>query len=258
MIRGLLDHWRRKGKDMARQGLYRLAVWAALVCLTLPAIAGTSQAPVRRNGALDANLTTTFSLYDHNTQISWVTCGSTAESEGCYGSGSITGLTHACAMLEGASTTSGQTVTRNIYILDMGDTSDAPSLKVFEMADVFTDSYVTTTITLYNTVQLPLTTGGNCAMAANQGVILAGTSQSFQAAKFNLSDYTVQAVGGFTPQLPVTQITANDAGYVLVTFGSGRETGQSGFYVYGPDGSSIESGPGMPFLGNSLNAFPLH
>ena len=54
-------------------------------------------------------------------------------------------------------------------------------------------------------------------MAANDGFIFVGTDASPNAVKVNKLTYSLTKLGGFSPPLPVTAITANDYGYVTVT-----------------------------------------
>ena len=63
---------------------YRKAIAAAAVVglgMTFPALAQTA-API------DSTLFTTYQNYGNN-NITWVTCGSTKNTGGCYGSGSV-------------------------------------------------------------------------------------------------------------------------------------------------------------------------
>jgi hypothetical protein len=246
---------------MIQQGPWGLAVGmgvvAALFATLSPSAARQALDPVAPavpEAALDADVTTTYEL-DNNGSISWTTC----ESGGCFDSGNIAGLNHACAILEGSSTTSGSTVTRPIYILDRGNASSPHvTLNVYQRTYVFND-LVTTTTTLSNTIRLPLQALGSpvCSMATNAGFVFAATSTSSQAAKVDLSDFTVTPVGPITPPLPVKGITANNAGYVVVTFGDGTGAQTGGYTVFGPDGALVESGPGAPFFGNAIDAVPV-
>jgi hypothetical protein len=57
-------------------------------------------------------------------------------------------------------------------------------------------------------------------------------------------------VGGFSPPINVTAITADLYGYVTVTQAS-FGTGENGFYVFGPTGGGAEDGGGAEFLLNT-------
>jgi hypothetical protein len=62
--------------------------------------------------ALDATLFTTYTISSGDQNVNLVVCGSTAESEGCYGSGSMGPFGKAGALIEGTPMTNGSTVTR--------------------------------------------------------------------------------------------------------------------------------------------------
>jgi hypothetical protein len=210
---------------------------------------------------IDAGLYTTYQVETGGTAISWVTCGTTTATEGCFDSGTLSPFHRACAILEGASATAGNTVTRFIYVLDAGKGKNAPVvLRVFKKTDVISSSFDTTTIVLKHAVTLSLTGGGGatCQMAANGGFIFAGTDASTNAVQIAKAGLTTQTIGGFDPPMPVAQITANNAGYVTVTFVSKTSPGVSGFVLYGPDGTALEDGGGAPFIPNQVDAVPLN
>jgi hypothetical protein len=46
-----------------------------------------------------------------------VTCGATQQSSGCFGSGQLSGFGKVCAVLEGAASIAGNTVTQAVYVL---------------------------------------------------------------------------------------------------------------------------------------------
>jgi hypothetical protein len=100
-----------------------------------------------------------------------------------------------------------------------------------------------------------LITGGpsvSCFAAANAFAIFVGTSTSTSAVKVSKADYSQTTVGGFTPPIPVTSITADNRGYVSVNFGSGNNTG---FELFGPNGPLWEDGGGTAILLNQQNAY---
>src|SRR5580704_5685540 len=79
--------------------------------------------PVRAHAAApDANLYTTYSLTTSagQTTVDWVVCGSTLDTEGCYDFGSIGPFVTVGAMVEGNPSVNGDTVTREIYVVDSG------------------------------------------------------------------------------------------------------------------------------------------
>ena len=216
-----------------------------------PTFAQTTTAP-------DATLYTTYSVATDLETASWVVCGSTAESEGCFGSGTLGPFGHIGAMLEGQPAVNGSTVTREIYVLDTasGTAANGVTLYVYTKTDVVSSSDDQASTTLTQTVPLPLLVGGSTVtayMAANSVNLYVGTNQSTSAVSIVKDQWTTRSIGGFSPPLTVGGITANAYGYVTVTFGAvGGEF--SGFYVFGPTGAPEEDGGGAQFSLNNINA----
>jgi hypothetical protein len=187
---------------------YRKAIAVAVVGLgmTFPALAQTAV-------PIDSTLFTTYQNYGNN-NITWVTCGSTKNTGGCYGSGTLGPFARVCAVMEGRPVTVGNTVTRSLYVLDGGSDTSSVSLSVFKKTDTITNNSDTVSITPSKTLTLPLTGGSNalCSMAANDGFIFVGTNASPNALKVNKLTYSLTRAGAFS--LPVTAITGNDYGYV--------------------------------------------
>jgi hypothetical protein len=225
------------------------AVVVAGLGMTFPALAQTAV-------PIDSTLFTTYESYGNN-NITWVTCGSTKNTGGCYGAGTLGPFGRVCAVMEGQPVTVGNTVTRSLYVLDGGSNTNIVSLNVFKKTDTITSNSDTVSITPSKKLTLPLTGGGNalCSMAANDGFIFVGTDASPNAVKVNKLTYSLTKLGGFSPPLPVTAITANDYGYVTVT--QQAATGGSGFSIYGPNGMLQEDGGGAPFIPNTTNAYLL-
>jgi hypothetical protein len=229
-------------------------------CRTLAALCAFtagSAVPVEAATAPDATLFTTYSVYADLKSIIWVVCGSTAEDEGCYSSGSIRSFGRIGAMLESAPITSGDTVNRKLYVLDVasGSGADGVTLFVYNKKDVVTTGYDTTTITLDQTILLPLVGGKTvtASMAANNAYLFVGINQSTLAVMVDKHDWTVTAVGGFAPPINVAEITADRYGYVTVTYGTpGGES--SGYYVFGPTGGLQMDGGGTQFMLDDINA----
>jgi hypothetical protein len=236
MIFNIASHWTTASAVVVGLGM------------TLPALAQTAQAL-----PIDSALFTTYESNGNN-NIGWVTCGSTKNTSGCYGAGTLGPFNRVCGVMEGEPVTVGNTVTRSIYVLDGGSNTGSISLNVFKKTDVITNNSDTVSITPSKKLTLPLTGGSNaaCAMAANTGFIFVGTNASPNAVKVNKLTYSLTQLGGFSPPLPVTAITANDYGYVTVT--QEAATQGSGFSVYGPNGMLQEDGGGAPFMPNTKNA----
>jgi hypothetical protein len=150
------------------------------------------------------------------------------------------------------------TVTRAIYVVDIANGSGGTGvvLYVYKKTDVVSSTFDTVTVSLFKSISLPLTGGTTavCSMAANNGFLFIGTDQSPQAVKVQKSDFTVTQLGGFSPPINVTAITADQYGYVTVTQGT-FGNGENGFSVYGPDGSVQEDGGGASFMVNTVTAF---
>jgi hypothetical protein len=229
--------------------LFRLGAWVGAPALALTLNASPAQASVD-----GANFYITFNV--NPTSISWVTCGSTQQDEGCYGSGTISPpFGKVCAILQGPQHVHGDTVDQKLYVLDAdANNAGAVTLNVFKTEIVISDSYITTSFSPSKTVTLPLPGGSKvtCAAAANKSVLVAGTSTSDNAVSINKKTYALQTVGGFSPPETVSSIVANDQGYISVNQGSGSGTG---FTLLGPDGSLVEDGGGNAVVFNSTNAY---
>jgi hypothetical protein len=217
--------------------------------MTFQALAQTAQAL-----PIDSTLFTTYESNGNN-NIAWVTCGSTKNTSGCYGAGTLGPFGRVCAVMEGEPVTVGNTVTRSIYVLDGSSNTRGVLLNVFKKTDIVTDNGDTVSITPSKKLTLPLAGGSNalCTMAANDGFIFVGTDASPNAVRVNKLTYSLTKLGGFSPPLPVTAITANDYGYVTVT--QEAATQGSGFSVYGPNGMLQEDGGGARFIPNTTNAY---
>jgi hypothetical protein len=207
--------------------------------------------------APDTDLYTTYSFYGPE-YISWVVCGSTSQSEGCYDSGNLGPFGHSGAIIESSEAVSGNTVTRNVYVVDdASGGGTGVTLYVYQKTDVVTSSFDTTTITLTNTVPLPLAGGANVVtyMAANSGYLFIGTNLSQEAVRVQKTGLSTASIGGFSPSLNVSSITANKYGYVTVNFGSAGNPG--GFYAFGPNGSAVEDGGGNDNVVDTTNAISI-
>ena len=163
------------------------------------------------------------------------------------------------ALLEGNPTTNTNTntVTRDIYVLDVasGTPANGVTLYVYQKNDVISPTYDAATTTLRATISLPIV-GGNLAvasMAANDAVLVVGTNQSPQAVKIQKSNLAFALVGGFSPPINVVAITCDQYGYITITFGS-VHTFPNGYYVLDRNGSVTQDGGGGNFMLNTLQA----
>ena len=188
--------------------------------------------------APDSTLYTTYS--GSLTNVSWLVCGSTAETEGCYASGSLGPFIGVGAMLESSPSTKGNVVTREIYVVDSGS-ADSVKLYVYKKTDTVTSETDTVVVTLARTITLPLTGGGTAlvSMAANNSFLFIGTNLSSDAIEVRKSNFTITNVGDFSSG--VTSITSDEYGFITITQGDG-------FTVLAPNGGGEEDGGGAGFM----------
>jgi hypothetical protein len=193
----------------------------------------------------DSTLYTTYDFENSYQNVVLTVCGYTKETSGCYAADSFGPLGHVGALIEGDESVSGNTVTRNIYVVDDADGGGTGvKLYVYTKTDVISATFDTVTFTLANTVSLPLTGGANATtyMAANNGYLFIGTNQGDGAVKVQKSSLAVEQTGGGV----VSSITSDKYGYVNVNFGSG-------FYTFDPSGNSEGAGAGSEFLLSNSN-----
>jgi hypothetical protein len=230
--------------QICRYYVVPLLTWLAIAIIPAQAQVSSAQPAA---APPDANLYTNY--YGTPTSVNWIVCGSTEESSGCYDSGNIGPFAAVGAMLEGNPSVTGDVVTRFIYVADAGDAHVI--LYVYKKTDTVTSSFDTTVVTLFKTIDLPLTGGSGVAtyMAANPKYLYLGTSLSAQGVAVTKSNLDVTRLGGFSPPTNVSSITSNQYGYVTVTQGTA-------FTVYGPDGSYVEDGGGTQFMLGTTQAVP--
>jgi hypothetical protein len=210
---------------------------------------------------IDATLYTKYNLNKAHTSVNWNVCGSLPGSSGCYGSGSLGPYGKAGALLEGEPTTdvNQNTVTRAIYVLDSasGPNQNEVVLYVYTKVDTITTDSDTVTVTLSQTISLPLVGGLTTlvppSMAANNQFLFIGTDGSPYAVEIDKQTFSVTQVGGgFNPPINVFGILGDQYGYVSLLFGSPRSS-HTGFDVFGPDGSIEETANGSQFLANIVD-----
>jgi hypothetical protein len=231
---------------------------ASLIALAVTAaISASSQTAAAPPAAIDATLYTTYSLYSSDQTLDLIVCGSTTESEGCYGSASLGPFGKVGAAIEGSPSTSGSVVTRLIYVVDIaaGSSSNGVELYVYKKTDTISSSSDTISVTLAHSVSLPLIGGDTavCSMAANGMFLFIGTDQSPQGVSVKKSTLAVTKLPGYSPPINVTSITADAYGYVTVTQG-GFSSGENAFAVYAPTGGQVEDGGGADFMLDTMNA----
>ncbi len=220
--------------------------------------------PAAPAAALDAGLYAKYNMDSAHTTVNWNVCGSLPGSSGCYGSGSLGPFGRVGALMEGEPKTNrnAQTVTRAIYVLDTASGTDqnGVTLYVYTKVDTITTDSDTVTITLSQTISLPLVGGINphsAQMAANKQFLFIGTDQSPSAVQVSKRTFSITQLGGFTPPINVFGIFGDEYGYVTLSFGSFR-THNNDFIVVGPNGSVVESGAVSQFMLNTVQAVLLN
>jgi hypothetical protein len=201
---------------------------------------------------IDEGLYATYTLSTDRTHLSLSVCGSLPGSSGCYGGADLGPFNSVGAVLEGLPSTNvtTNTVTRDIYVIDAaaGPNKVGVNLYVYSRTDIISGSNDSITVVLIDTVALPLigSTSAKASIAGNNGFLFVGTNKSPQAVMVNKKTLKFTQVGGFSPPINVSSITADEYGYVTITFGSFNATG-SGSYVFGPNGSPQGDGGGASF-----------
>jgi hypothetical protein len=231
-------------------GNLALAVSAtALVAIAGSCCAAPAEEPKKSN--LYADLYATYTSSGDGANVSFDVCGSTQGSEGCFGGATLGPFGHACGVIEGAPKTKGDVVTRAIYVLDKGSSSNSQAvLDVYKRTDTITENDDSVQVTLIQSLSLGLPGGPSteCSMAEGKADVFAATTASTQAAEINISTLAVSLVGGFSPPADVTSMTADGRGYVSVQF-------TEGFYLFAPNGSLDEDGGGDAALVNTRNGW---
>jgi hypothetical protein len=213
-------------------------------------VAATARCWAAEPAALDKGLFATFENY--KTGIDFSVCGSTGESEGCYGSANLDPpFDYACGVLQGKPKTNGDTMTRAIYVLDKRtSTTDDMMLYVYERKDVIQNSYDSVSATLKATVDLEMTGGASadCMLAGNDNYVYAGTNAGAGVAVVDKRNNEVGRRAGRSTSDTLVSITADDRGYVAVD-------STDGFYVVDPHGNDEEDGGGNAAFINERNGW---
>lgn len=200
--------------------------------------------------ALDDGLYAEFSASP--TSVSFLVCGATGGTEGCYGSATLSPpFEQACAVLEGKPRTKGDVMTRAIYVLDKRTSNSDPiMLYVFERKDVIGGGSDSVSATLKTTVNLGLLGGqsSSCSLAGNINYVYAATSVDQVVAGVDKKNFSVTDLGGFSPPATVTSITSDDRGYIALHF-------NEGFYIFDPDGNGLADGGGAADFINRRNGW---
>ena len=224
----------------------RTVVVVAGLCI---ALTGASQPPP------DSTVFTTYFIDAAHTNVAWSTCGQVGGTGGCFNGGNLGPFGKIGALMEGKPKVdrSTNTVTRNIYVLDVagGGNFDQVQLYVYTKTDAISSDFDGVTVTLSGTVDLPLkgSTLARASMAANDKFLFIGTSKNpdvVEVAKRTLA--VTRIPGGFSPSINVNAITANQYGYVTVAFGSFDPNKNGGEIIFNPAGQAVGVGGGALFM----------
>ena len=247
-----------KSDAMRTRIVFRTLAVTTLICagLSYGQEGGVPAAPA---AAIDATLYTKYHTDISHTNVDWVVCGTLGGLSDCYGSGTLGPFGQIGAMLEGEPKTDrgANTVTRAIYVLDYksGPNQNEVVLYVYTKVDAITATSDTVTVTLSRTISLPLIGDfpAQTSMAANKRFLFIGTDLSPNAVQIDKRNFTVTEIGNFSPPINVFAITADQYGYVTLSFGSFGSP-DTAFIVVGPNGSAAEDGDGSQFVLNTLQA----
>src|SRR5205085_5373405 len=190
------------------------------VFLSCGATYAESNSVLAASPAPDATLYTTYYVYSAHTLINWGVCGSTQNSEGCFGGGYLGPYGKVGAILEGNPkiNRTANTVTRDIYILDVAAGSDQTGvvLYIYKKVDQVTSDFDNATLALSQTLDLPVhgSTTARAFMAANDNFVFVGTSRSPEAIQIDKRSFAMTQRPGGYPPINLSAITADKHGYV--------------------------------------------
>lgn len=219
------------------------AAAAALVCVT----AGAASA---HRATLDAGLSTLYSGPDDGSAVDMMVCGQLQQGGGCFAFPQLTGFQSACALVEGTPSQHGDIVKRDIYILDRRTTPGDPlQLFVYQRTDTITPTNDTVSITLANQIALGIRGApkAKCWLAANDTFLYAASSRDRPAVSIAKDTLAVTKIGKFSPAEHVKAITADDRGYVTLTF-------ETASFEFDPTGKEFGFGGGHEVIANTRNS----
>src|ERR1700739_2869076 len=156
-----------------------MSIWsrALLGMMVFVMILSTAGLLVAQTAQPDSTLFTTYTINSPHTSLTWIVCGSTLQTSGCFAAGSLGPFGKIGAVLEGNqfANLKTSTVARYIYVVDVasGTSLAGVTLYVYKKTDVVSTTSDTVTVTLVKTLSLPLI-GGTTAltsMAANNNFL---------------------------------------------------------------------------------------
>lgn len=202
---------------------------------------------------IDEALFTYYTFSSAPVNVTWITCGSTDNTSGCYGAGTLGPFGNLGSMLEGYPKTNVATgtVSRDIYVVDAaaGSSGKEVMLNIYKKTDVITPDSDTVTVTFTQAIPLALVGGPTTKafMAANKGFLFVGTSRGPGFAEIDKRTLAVTPISVFSTN--ITSITADQYGYVTVV-------AAFEFSVLGPDGGGQLGGGGTGFMLNPIQGVP--
>jgi hypothetical protein len=218
-------------------------IGVAIALLVLPA----GQAMAGELAALDQDIAAQFSM--NQTSVSFNVCGTIDGIGGCFGSATLSPpFDYACGVLQGAPETSGNTVTRAIYVLDKRTSSNSHvTLYVFERKDVIGTGSDSVSATLKTSVDLNITggSGSHCLLAGSTKYVYASTDAS---SKVVLMKKTHNNIYGTIESGQPLAITTDERGWIAIQF-------SGGYYVVDPDGDAGEEGGGTAALASQRDGW---
>ena len=172
----------------------RLSRWLLALLLVSSAFVGTAHA--------QRSPRTLFTSYEQSagsTVVSWLTCGSTSTSSGCFGSGQIGPFGRACAI-----TKSGD----KVIVIDTfaSDPGQDPKVALRIYKEVVSS---TPSVTLQKTIDLPVSASmtATCSAATLGNLVIVGTSENPNFHQVNLRSGAV--VSGQVCGTPTVRISAD-------------------------------------------------
>lgn len=221
--------------------------------------------PAPAFASVDGTLFTTYLLGPSSQEISYVVCGSTQESEGCFTSGEIGPFGRVGAVIEGKARESGDVVTREIYVIDTasGASAKGVTLSVYRKTDTVTASYDTVEVNLLRSVPLPLEGGAraNCYLTGSAAYLYVATDKGPTAVQVREDslDVTEISSNSVPAATRVLSISPTTAGAATIAFG-GTTPGSANYVSYNAAGQQFEQGGGYNAYLNSeigLSTFDL-
>lgn len=196
----------------------------------------------------DAGFYTGYSL-DYPGYVTFITCGSSPTSEGCYGSGTFGPFSRVGCMIEGMATTSGHVVTRAVFVIDVASGSESTGVTLYRYSKTDTidptsgDDTVHSTLT--NTVALPLVGSATaaCYIAGTTDFLYIGTDQTGSVIRVQKGPLTTTSVVANQPGSRIKALTADQYGFVSIETATSAANSDQ-FSLYAPSGRYMGDGGG--------------